>query len=224
MMSTYFCGTEDEPWRTIGRYEYTLRIAGALFRPELVRPVRCAYRDGEGIHTRLGDEIHHLVGFGVGMVFGRYFVFDTGQNAEFSFDRYVELVGVFHHLAGERHVFVIGKVATVYHDRRETHVDAGFAEFEGVAVVEMEADGNVPAQLLGILHGALCHVAQDGLVRILACSARNLQDDGRRGFDAGLYNGLHLFHVVEVEGRDGIFSRHGFLEHLSGIDQSQFLV
>ena len=74
------------------RYEYTLRIAGALFWPELVRPVRCAYRDGEGIHTRLGDEIHHLVGFGVGMVFGRYFVFDTGQNAEFSFDRYVELV------------------------------------------------------------------------------------------------------------------------------------
>ncbi len=206
------------------RNEYAFRVAGTLFRAEFVGPVRSAYRDGERIHARFGDEVHHLVGFGVGVVLGRYLVLDAGQHAEFAFHRYVELVGVFDHLAGERHVLVVGEVAAVDHHRREAHVDARFAEFEGVAVVEVQADGDVAAQLLGILYGSLGHVAQDGLVGVFACAARNLKDDGRCGFDASLYDGLHLFHVVEVEGRNGIFARHGLFEHLSGINQSQFLV
>ena len=71
------------------RNEYAFRVAGTLFRAEFVGPVRSAYRDGERIHARFGDEVHHLVGFGVGVVLGRYLVLDAGQHAEFAFHRYV---------------------------------------------------------------------------------------------------------------------------------------
>lgn len=207
-----------------GRHQDALGVSRALLGLELVGAVRGADRDGQRIHARLLHEVFHVGGVGVVRVLGSHFVFDAGQHAQLAFDRYVVLMSVFHHFLRQRHVFVIGQCRTVDHHRRETHVDAVLAQLERVAVVEVQYDGNVLAQFLGVLHSALCHVAQQRLVGVLARACRHLQDDGRRGLDACLDDGLHLLHVVEVEGRNGVAALDGLGEHVAGVHQTQFLV
>ena len=66
-------------------------------------------------------------------------------------------------------------------------------------------------------HRALGHVAQQGLVGVVTRAFRHLQDDGRLGFDGSHDDGLHLFHIVEVESGDGIAAVHGLGEHFTGV-------
>ena len=80
------------------------------------------------------------------------------------------------------------------------------------------------AKLFGILHSAFGHIAQKGGVGIVACTLGHLQDDGAFGLDCGLDDGLHLLHVIEVEGGDGVATVDCFLEHLTGVHESDFLV
>jgi hypothetical protein len=207
-----------------GRNEDALGVAGALFGLELVGAVRGADRDGQRIHAGLGYEIHDVLGIGVGVVLGRNLVLHTGQYAQLAFYRHVELVCVVDHLLGERHVLLIGEVRTVDHHRREAHVDAALAKLERVAVVEVQNDRNVLAQLLGIFDGALSHVAEQGLVGVFARARRHLKNYRRRSLHASLNDGLHLLHVVEVECRDGITALDGLCEHLTGVHKTQIFV
>ena len=158
------------------------------------------------------------------MVLGRNLVFHAGQYAQLALDRYVELVGVFNDLLGEGYVLLVRQVRTVDHHRREAHVDAALAQLERVAVVEVQYDGNVLAEFLGILDGALGHVTQQRLVGILACAGRNLEDYGRRSLDASRNDSLHLLHVVEVECRDGITAFDGLGEHVARVHKTQIFV
>ena len=80
------------------------------------------------------------------------------------------------------------------------------------------------AQLLGILDGTLGHVAQQGGIGIVAGTLGDLKNNRALGLDGGLDDSLHLLHVVEVEGGDGIATVDGFLEHLAGIHETDFLV
>ena len=82
-------------------------------------------------------------------------------------------------------------------------------------MIEVQHDGNVAAQFLGILYAALGHITEDSLVGILAGTAGYLQDDRGLGLHTGLDDGLHLFHVVEVEGGNSIAAVDGLLEELS---------
>ena len=127
-------------------------------------------------------------------------------------------------LLREGHVLVVGESRTVDHHRREAHVDAALAQLERVAVVEVQHDGNVLAQLLGVLDGALRHVAQQRLVGVFAGARRYLEDHRRRSLDAGRDDRLHLLHVVEVERRDGITAFDGLGEHLAGVHKTQIFV
>jgi len=89
-------------------------------------------------------------------------------------------------------------------------------------MVEVEGDGNTctVAQFLGKLDGSLGHVAQKGLVGILAGAFGDLQDHWRFGFHAGTDNGLQLLHVVEIVCRNGITAVDGVGKHLAGVYQS----
>lgn len=91
-------------------------------------------------------------------------------------------------------------------------------------MVEVEHDGNRIPQLLRIFDGALCHVAQKRLVRVLASTGRYLKDDGRFAFDASLDNGLHLLHIVEVECGNGIATFDGFGKQFARIDEPEVFV
>ncbi len=155
------------------------------------------------------------------MVVGRNFVFNTGEDAEFAFDSYIELVGVVNNLLGEGNVFFVGEVRTVDHNRREAAVDAALAELEAIAVVEVKNDfGIFPAEFLGVCYGTLGHVAQEGGVCIVAGALGNLENYGRFFFSSCLDDGLELLHVVEVESGDCITALDGFLKHLASVDKA----
>ena len=207
-----------------GRHEHAVRIARALLGLELIGSVRRADRDGQRIHTGLLHEILHVLGTGVGMVFGRNLVLDTGQHTQLALHRHIVLVGILHDLLRQRHVLIVRQVRTVDHHRRETHIDAILAKLEGIAVIQMQHDRNVLAQLLGILHGTLGHVAQNGRIGILAGTRRHLHNHGRRSFDARLHDGLHLLHVIEIESGNGIPTLDRLGKHLAGIHQAQFFI
>ena len=131
---------------------------------------------------------------------------------------------IVNHLLGQGDVLIVGKRRTVNHYRREAHLDAALAELERVSVVEVQHDGNVLAQLLGVLHGALRHVAEQRLVGILAGARRYLQNHRRRSLDASLDDGLHLLHVVEVECRNRVTAFDCLGKHLTGVYQTQIFV
>ena len=210
-----------------GRRNQTARLGiyGALLGGELVGSVRGSDRNGQRIHARLGHKIHDLFGFGVVADFGGYLVLDAGQHAQFAFDRHVVFVCILHDLLRQGDVFVVGKCRTVDHHRREAHVHAALAQFERISVVEVQHDlGFGPAQFLGVLYGSFGHVAQQGLVGVVARTLRYLEDDGRLGLGGSHDDSLELLHVVEVECRNGVTSFDGLGEHLARVHKTQIFV
>jgi hypothetical protein len=91
-------------------------------------------------------------------------------------------------------------------------------------MIEVKYYGNVETKFLGIFDGALGHIAEHGLVGVLAGSGGNLEDDGAFRLDASLDDCLELFHVVEVVGGDGEPAPDCFLEDFYRIDQSELFV
>ena len=75
---------------------------------ELVGAVAGADGDGEGVDAGAVQERLNFFRTGVGVLLGLDFVFDAGEDAEFAFDRHVELVRVFDDLLGQGDVVVEG--------------------------------------------------------------------------------------------------------------------
>ncbi len=201
------------------RDEDAVGVPGALLGLELGAAVAGADGDGEGVDAGLLDEVLNLGGLGVVAVLGRDLVLDAGEHAELAFDGDVVLLGVgeFHDLLGELDVLVVGQARAVDHDRGEAGLDAALAELEAVSVVEVEDDGDVEAEFFRVFDRALGHVAEHGLVGVLAGAGRDLEDDRALRLDAGRNDGLNLLHVVEVVGRDGVTALYRLLEELDGV-------
>jgi hypothetical protein len=205
--------------------ELAFFVAGALLGSELVSTVGSADRDSEGVAAGAGSEVDNLFGVGVGVVVGRNFVFNAGENAELTFYSYVVLVSVFYNLLGKSYVFFVGEVRTINHDRREARVDAAFAEFEAVAVVEVEHNlGIFPAEFLGIFYSTLSHVTEEGCVCVVAGAFGYLKDNGRFFFRSSLDDSLELLHVVEVESGDCIAAFDSLCKHLAGVYEAEFFI
>ena len=83
------------------------------------------------------------LGLGVDRLGGHHVVLDAGQHAELAFDGDVVLVGVLDDLAGQLDVLLVGVVRAVDHHRGEAGVDARLAQLEGVAVVEVQGEGQL---------------------------------------------------------------------------------
>ncbi len=125
------------------------------------------------------------------------------------------VVGIFHHLAGQGDVLLVGLAGTVDHDGGEAAVDAALAELKGVAVIEMHADGQVEASgLLGVLDGGLDELHEVDVLGIGPGALAHLQDEGGVLLDGGLSDALNDLHVVHVERADGVAAVVGLLEHL----------
>ena len=131
-------------------------------------------------------------------------------------------MSIFNNLAGQGDVLLVGEGGSIDHHGREAHVHAALAQLEAVTVIQVQADlGILPAQFLGILDSTFGHVAQKGLVGVVAGTLGDLQDHRGLGLRGGLDNGLELLHVVEIECGDGISAGDGLLEHLSGVHKTQ---
>ena len=124
------------------------------------------------------------------------------------------IVSVFHDLLGDLDVFGKGFAGHIDHDGGEAAVDAALAELKAVAVVQMEADGQV-----GLDDGGLHQLHQIGMVGIGPGALGHLEDQGSFQLLGGLGDALDDFHVVDVEGADGVPSVVGFFEHFGGGNQ-----
>ena len=204
------------------RYQTTRSgVYVALLGFELVGTVRSTDRDSQRVATRAVCEVDNLFGVGVGVVFGRNLILNTGENAQLTFNGYIELVCIVNYFFREGYILFVRQVRTVDHHRRETCVDTRFAQFERIAVVEVQHDLRMFAtQLFGVFYGALCHITEQRLVGIITSAFRYLQNHRRFRFYGCLDNCLHLFHVVEVESRDSISAFDSLGKHLSGVYQS----
>ncbi|MPM17375.1 hypothetical protein SDC9_63764 [bioreactor metagenome] len=152
------------------------------------------------------------------------FILDAGQNAEFPFNGDIVGMGIFNDSLGQCNVLLIGKVGSINHDGAESVVNALFAGFKAVTVVEVQDDGNFVSEFLGILTGTTGHVSQQIDVGVVACSLRDLKNNGALGGDTSLDDSLKLFHIVEIIGRNGITALDCFSKHVSGIHQTEFLI
>ena len=134
-------------------------------------------------------------------------------------------VSVLYHLLCDADVLFVGERTTIEHDAGETVVDAVLAEFEAVAMVEVEHNLRLLAtEFLSIFHSTLCHVAEDGAVSVVACALADLHDNGGLCLDGSLNDGLHLLECVEIKSWDGIAASNCLGEHLTGVHQSEFFV
>ena len=196
---------------------------------ELVSAVGSADGDGEGVDAGLLDEVLNLFWAGVDVAVSLDIVFDTSENAEFTFDGDVVFprVGEVADLLGEGDVLLVAEVGTVDHDRAEAVLDAGLAKLEGVTVVEVENDWDdlvLWVDLTSVLDSTLGHVAEHGGVSVLTGTSGDLEDDWGLSPDAGGDDSLELLHLGEVVSWDSVTAVDGLSEHVLGVDEAKSLV
>ena len=157
-------------------------------------------------------------------LFGHDLVFDAGQDAQFAFHRDIEIMGEIDHLAGERHVFLEGKMGSVNHDGGKPAFDTVLAKLEGTAVIEVQGDRDGLPQ--GFRHGdrPCGQMGQQGGMGVFAGTAGDLQNDRGFRFHTTRNDALELLHVVEIVGRYRKALVHGLAEHVARVHQAQVLV
>lgn len=188
-----------------------------LFALEFVGTMAIADGDGEGIDAGLADEAKGFVGVGVMAVGGiaaallAFIELGTDQVTEFAFDDGAMFMSVIDDLTAGIDIFGERLVGSVDHDGREAVVDALLAQFEGITVVEMDGDGDG-----GDGDGGFDQFTEVHGMGVGAGAAGNLEDDGGFFLFAGFDDGLDEFHIVHVEGTDGVFAFEGLGEELLG--------
>jgi hypothetical protein len=149
---------------------------------------------------------------GMGAALFAFVELGADEVAEFGFHGAVMFVGVFDDLAGDLGVFLKGLVGGVNHDAGEALVDALFAKLEGVAVVEVDGDGDV-----GKADGRLDEFLEVNGVGVLAGALGDLEHQGGFFLLAGFDDGLNELHVVDVESAEGVFALEGLGEEVFGV-------
>ena len=120
-------------------------------------------------------------------------------------------MSILNNLLRESDVVLEGLRGSVDHNGGETTVDAGLAELEGIAVIKVKSDRN-----LRILdNSSLNQLYKVGVVRISASSLGNLKNNRAVQLAGCFRDTLYNFHVVYVEGTDGVttvvsLSKHFF--------------
>jgi hypothetical protein len=99
-------------------------------------------------------------------------------------------------------------VAAVDHDACEAAVHAAFAQFKRIAVIEVQADGQV-----GFNDRRLDELHQVGMVGVFACAGADLQDQRGAEFLGCFRDALYDLHVVHVERADGVAAGVSFFKH-----------
>jgi len=138
---------------------------------------------------------------GVGAAFFPFVELRADEVAEFGFHRGIEFVRVFHDFACDFSILLERLVAGVNHHAGETFINALFAEVEGVAVVQVDGDGDV-----GQADRRLDEFLEIDGVGVLAGALGNLENQRRLFLFAGLHDGLDELHVVYVECAEGVFT------------------
>ncbi len=187
--------------------ETELRLRTGL---EFVCAVGSTDSDSEGVNARLAYELFYFFGTGIGAVLSGNLnvVFDASETAEFAFYGNAVVVSVLNNFFGEFDIVFERVVATVNHYGVETAVDTALAEFESIAVVEVQAN-----RKMADFFCSFYHFSEIYGVSVLSCAGRNLQNKRSVFFGSGFYDTLNDFHIVYVKSTDSVFAGVCFFEH-----------
>lgn len=183
---------------------------------ELIGAVAGADRDGEGIDPRLGRKFINFVRIGELRVLCADFdrVLDAREFAEFRLDHHAVVVGIIDHFARDADIFVQRVFGSVDHDGGEAVFDAALAEVEGIAVIQVQRDGET-----GGLDRRFHQLFEVDGIGVFSRARGDLQDEGRILRDACVYDSLDDFHIVDVKSADRIAVLIALFEHFFGCDQ-----
>src|SRR5699024_9777127 len=184
---------------------------GFLAGFELESAVAGSDSDCQGIHAGAGYKLLYLVRTGVGSVSVAYFyiILDACQLSQLALYYNTFAVSVLNHFFGQSDVLLEGMMRAVDHNRSKSAVDAGYADIEISAVIQVQSDGNI------ILNESCLHqFYQIGMVGIFSGAGGNLQDQGGFQFSRCFCDTLNDLHVVDIERADGVSSVIGLFEHL----------
>ena len=184
---------------------------------ELVCAVSCAYCYRQTVYAGAGDELHHVVRVGERAVFVVHVnvVLYARYGAKFALHHDAALVRVGHHFLSDLYVLFELVGGCVYHYGGEAVVHAGLADLRGLAVVQMQGDGDVR----GLCRGS---ERADRVFR---------SDELERAFGKGEYQrslyavrachySLDYVHAVGVESAYGVTAVVRFFEHFFSRYQS----
>ena len=180
---------------------------------ELECAVAGADCDCKGVDARAAYELFNLVGVGIASVLFAdvYRVFDACQLAEFRLDNDAVVVSVLDDFRRDFDIFFKRVMRRVNHNRSKATVNAGFAKFETVAVIEVHYDGQSAD-----FRRRLDKMTEIYGVCVLSCARGYLQDNGSVFFGASLDDALDGFHIVDVKSADCVTAFIRFLEHFGG--------
>ena len=194
------------------RYEDTLFVSCALFRLELVSTMGCSDSDCKGVAACSCYEFFNVFRSCVGRIFSRDLdiIFNACECAELSFDNNTACVCIFNNLLCDFNVLFERLAGSVNHDTGETVIDAGFAGFECVTMIQMQ--NNRQTCFDNCCFNELDQICSVG---ICSCAFGDLQDNRCVAFFCSFGDTLDNFHVVNVESTNGISAFICFLEHFS---------
>jgi hypothetical protein len=165
--------------------------------------------DEGGGFFRVGQHLAvvELAGRADAVFLARVAGFQVAQAAQLALNRHADLVRHLDHLAGRLDVVVEARrrlavfhQRAVHHHRAEAEVDGAGADLGAGAVVLVHHQRDVREGLAGRLD----EVLDEGLAGVFAGAGAGLQDHRGANLVGSSHHGLHLFEVVDVEGRDAI--------------------
>ena len=172
--------------------------------------------DCQGVNPGSLNKFFHFVGIGIaGVLLGdNHLVLHTGQCAQLCLDNNAVIMGVLHYLTGNLNIFIERLGRSVNHNGGEPIFDALLTSFKGVAVIQMQGDGQSSFNFcrlnqldkisgIGIAHG----------------TGRDLEDHRSTALFCRLCNSLDNLHIVGIEGTDGVTALVGLAEHFGRRDK-----
>ena len=135
-------------------------------------------------------------------------VLNAGQCSQLGLDDNAVVMRVLDDLSGQSNVLFEGLRGGVDHNGSESAVDAGFAEFECIAVVEMQADRKTC-----LLYRGFDQFHEICVICICSGALGYLEYQRSVEFGGSLSDALDYLHVVNVESADRVSAVVGFCKH-----------
>ena len=133
-------------------------------------------------------------------VLDRDLVLHAGQGAQLGLDHDAVVMRIFHNLLRQGDVLLKGLGGGVDHNGGKAAVNAGLAQLKGVAVVQVQGDGD-----LGIFDdGSLHQLDKVGMVGVSAGALGHLQNNRALQLTGCFGDTLDDLHVIDIESADGI--------------------
>ncbi len=171
---------------------------------EFIGAVAGADGDSEGIQPGPFAEFRRLPGIGkkffniffiLGRIQAHHILLNPPQHAQFRLHHHARRMGHLDGFGGEMNIFLKRMMAAVDHHAGITITDAGFDQFDGVAVIAVDTDRQVGIFLNGRVNNRL----EKADIGIFSGALGYLKNTGAAFLGAGLHDGLREFHIVDVK-------------------------